>query len=107
MQLQKNNKKTDYGTTMQCFCRYLKDEKEPFDGEFTGSVVNGKAVKAKICAYYFSDKNTSKAMGLTIAIFIVIINLILQRVIIHFVEWIGEDTHSQQLETITNLVFIA
>ena len=46
-------------------------------------------------------------MGLAIAIFIVVINLILQMVIIKLVDWIGEDTHSQQLETITNLVFIA
>jgi len=107
MELQKHGKKTDYGTTMQCFCRYQKDEKTPFDGEFSGSKVDGKPVKAKICAYFFSDKDTSKAMGLTIAIFIVVINLILQKVIIGFVEWIGEDTHSQQLETITNLVFIA
>ena len=52
-------------------------------------------VSAKICGYYFSDKDISKAMGLAIAIFIVVINLILQRVIIMCVEWIGEDTNSQ------------
>jgi len=46
-------------------------------------------------------------MGLAIAIFIVVINLVLQRIIIALVDWIGEDTHSQQLETITNLVFLA
>jgi hypothetical protein len=46
-------------------------------------------------------------MGIMIAIFIVVINLILQMIIIRLVDWIGEDTHSQQLETITNLVFIA
>jgi hypothetical protein len=60
-----------------------------------------------MCSYYFSDVNVSKAMGITIAIFIVVINLILQMVIIRLVDWIGEDTHSQQLETITQAVFLA
>ena len=46
-------------------------------------------------------------MGLVIAIFIVVVNLILQIVIIESVTWIGEDTHSQQLTTITIIVFIA
>jgi|TARA_B110000285_G_scaffold227254_1_gene288258 hypothetical protein len=54
----------------------------------------GKPVTAKICSYFFSDKDTSKAMGLSIAIFIVVINLVLQMVIIRCVDWIGEDTHS-------------
>ena len=82
---------------MQCFCRYLKDEHQKFDGEYEGTIVDAKTkkpVKAKICSYYFSDKNISKAMGLMIAIFIVVINLILQMVIIRCVDWIGEDTHS-------------
>jgi len=46
-------------------------------------------------------------VGLVIAIFIVVVNLILQIVIIESVTWIGEDTHSQQLTTITTIVFIA
>ena len=46
-------------------------------------------------------------MGLAIAIFIVIVNLILQILIIESVTWIGEDTQSQQLTTITTIVFIA
>jgi len=67
------------------------------DDEFTGSkdAVTKLPVKAKICSYYFSDKSISTGMGLGIAIFIVVINLVLQKVIIHFVDWIGEDTHSQ------------
>ena len=88
--LSSHGKKTDYGTTMQCFCRYKKDQKEPTDGDFTAT--NGQ--KEKICSFYFSDKNTSKFMGILIAIFIVVINMILQIVIIKLVSWIGEDTHS-------------
>ena len=94
MKLENDGKKTDYGTTMQCFCYYKKNIlKLPYDGEFTGGTA-AKPVKAKICAYFFSDKNISKAMGLSIAIFIVVINLVLQMIIIKCVDWIGEDTHS-------------
>lgn len=93
MKLENAGKKTDYGTTMQCFCNYEKEHKLPYDGFYTGGT-EAKPVKAKICAYFFSDKNISKAMGLCIAIFIVVINLILQMIIIKCVDWIGEDTHS-------------
>lgn len=93
MKLENAGKKTDYGTTMQCFCNYEKEQKHPYDGFYTGGS-EAKPVKAKICAYFFSDKNISKAMGLCIAIFIVVINLILQMIIIKCVDWIGEDTHS-------------
>jgi hypothetical protein len=101
MALQKKGKPTDYGTVMQCFCKYSK-AKNLLTDDTTGKI-NGKF----ICDYYYSDKDVSKAMGLAIAIFIVVINLVLQRIIIGLVDWIGEDTHSQQLETITNLVFLA
>jgi len=67
---------------MQCFCKHAK-------------ATNYKeTTMAKICPLYFSDVNVSKAMGILIAIFIVVINLILQMVIIKLVDWIGEDTHS-------------
>jgi hypothetical protein len=83
---------------MQCYCRTVKDNEGLKD--LTGDPL-------KMCSYYFSDVNVSKAMGICIAIFIVVINLILQIIIILLVDWIGEDTHSQQLETITSGVFIA
>jgi hypothetical protein len=38
---------------------------------------NSDGEKAKICSLYFWDVKVSKAMGLAIAIFIVIVNLIL------------------------------
>lgn len=70
---------------MQCYCRTVK-EKEGLKS------LTGEA--ETMCSYYFSDVNVSKAMGITIAIFIVVINLILQMIIIVMVAWIGEDTHS-------------
>ena len=96
MKLIKTNKPTEFTDIMQCFCNWQKtNNKTNVDSDFTGSKNSeGKIVPAKICSYFFSDKDVSKAMGLTIAIFIVVINLILQMVIIRCVDWIGEDTHS-------------
>lgn len=51
---------------MQCFCKHAKK---------IGFV---ETDKEKICPLYFSDVNVSKAMGIMIAIFIVVVNLILQ-----------------------------
>lgn len=49
----------------------------------------------------------SKAFGSSIAFLIVIINLILKTVIIKSITWVGEDTLSEQLSSITNGVFAA
>lgn len=38
--------------------------------------------------------------------FIVAINSILRMILINLIKWIGEDTHSKQLKSITNGVFI-
>ena len=37
---------------------------------------------------------------------IVVINTILRMILINLIKWIGEDTHSQQLKSITNGVFV-
>ena len=70
IELEKAEKPSDYGTTMQCFCRNLQNQKKPTNINF----VNFKGQKAKICSLYFSDVKVTKAMGLIIAIFIVVIN---------------------------------
>ena len=45
MKLENAGKKTDYGTTMQCFCNYEKEHKHPYDGFYTGGT-EAKPVKA-------------------------------------------------------------
>jgi hypothetical protein len=49
----------------------------------------------------------SKVFGSSIAFVIVIINLILKAIIIASITWVGEDTNSEQLSSITNGVFAA
>jgi hypothetical protein len=46
-------------------------------------------------------------MGYGISIFIIAWNAILRKYIIELIKWIGEDTHSQQLSSMTNMVLVA
>lgn len=54
-----------------------------------------------------SDNLKAKVLGGVMSFSIVAINTILRLVMITLIKWIGEDTHSQQLKSITNGVFAA
>ncbi len=60
-----------------------------------------------ICDNYFFDKYYSKALGQSIAFIIIGVNIVLKTVIIKLITWIGEDTISERLASITNGVFYA
>ena len=60
-----------------------------------------------VCEQYLSDKLTSKVLGTSISFIIIAVNLILKTTIIALITWIGEDTVSEQLASITNGVFYA
>ena len=60
-----------------------------------------------VCEEYFQDKQMSKLLGTAISFIIIIVNTILKTVIIKLITWIGEDTVSEQLSSITNGVFYA
>jgi len=49
----------------------------------------------------------SMGFGAAISMVIVMFNLILRFIIIALIEWIGEDTYSERLSSITNAVFMA
>lgn len=46
-------------------------------------------------------------LGLAVTAIILVVNNILKIVIIKGIEWVGEDTNSEQLSSITNGVFVA
>lgn len=103
---EKEGKATHYVGNMQCFCQNLKTEKKDFTQVFT--LPEGSTTyKAAFCPIYFKDKLVSAVFGGSIAFLIVIINLILKTVIIKSITWVGEDTLSEQLSSITNGVFAA
>jgi len=64
-------------------------------------------MKFNLCKVYNKDAFMSKILGTSVAFFIVIVNTILKIFIIKLIEWIGEDTFSKRLTSITNMVFIA
>ena len=106
---------------------YTKDEKGWNNVAKTGEIANGDKLRYKqkfaikytdaagalqepeveICRDYFSDALWSKALGSSVALVIVVVNLILKSVIILLVNWVGQDTWSKQLSSITNGVFVA
>lgn len=60
-----------------------------------------------MCKQYFSDKLMSKILGTSIGFIIIAVNIVLKTCIIKLITWIGEDTVSEQLASITNGVFYA
>mmetsp|Transcript_5223 Transcript_5223/g.8085 ORF Transcript_5223/g.8085 Transcript_5223/m.8085 type:complete len:884 (-) Transcript_5223:266-2917(-) len=107
--LQMKDKQTHYTGGMQCLCTSMSefDKKnkntELIDGYTT--TMDGKEVK--ICDDYISDKLQAKILGQSIAFIIIAVNIILKTVIIKLITWIGEDTVSERLASITNGVFYA
>ena len=43
----------------------------------------------------------------SVSVIIIVINILLKNLIISLITWVGEDTHSEKLSSITNGVFIA
>ena len=52
----------------------------------------GKTDQVEICKSYFSDATWSKGLGSSVALVIVVVNLILKTVIILLVNWVGQET---------------
>ena len=113
-QLQKKNLPTNYYGSMQCLCTFLSDA-DSLNGN--SAQIDGFTVKDDlgindgedivICGEYFFDKIYSKVLGQSIAFIIIAINIVLKTVIIKLITWIGEDTISERLSSITNGVFYA
>jgi len=66
-----------------------------------------KTEKVPVCKMYFSDKLMSMILGTSISFIIIFVNVILKMSIINLITWVGEDTVSEQLSSITNGVFYA
>lgn len=79
-----------------------------YEGNYTAKITtNSTEVTVPMCKTYFSDVIYSKVIGQSIAFIIIAVNTILRLVIIALITWVGEDTNSEQLGSITNGVFYA
>lgn len=99
-----------YTGILKCYCDINSKQTEGFS---KNSLVEGLRVGATektskaICYNYMTDNLRSRILGGVMSFSIVAINTILRLIMISLIKWIGEDTHSQQLKSITNGVFIA
>lgn len=60
-----------------------------------------------MCKDFYKDKSNSLVIGIGITVIIIIVNTILKFLIIGLTTWVGEDTQSEKLSSITNGVFAA
>ena len=88
---------------MQCFCNYHKELGDSPSKAYT----NSKGEQYTFCSNYYRDNMISKILGQSVSIVIILVNLILKTIIIKGITWVGEDTNSVQLSSITNGVFVA
>jgi hypothetical protein len=95
---------TYFTGVMQCFCLNEKHNKVPKNKEYF--TLKSK-VGVPVCGNFNKDKLVSKGLGTSVSFVIIAINLVLKKVIIKGVQWVGQDTNSAQLTSITNGVFIA
>lgn len=107
-ELELKKEKTHYGGRMQCFCGWEKANKVPKNKlyyEKAGIADESKGIP--ICQHFFKDKTNSLILGQSVAFIIIAVNLVLKTVTIKGIEWVGEDTNSEQLASITNGIFVA
>ncbi|CDW71360.1 UNKNOWN [Stylonychia lemnae] len=101
-----------YMSTVKCFCEFQQKNDKFFtkyslvDGVRLEDETNSQ-VQKPICYTYMQDKLLSYILGGIMSLAIVVINFVLRIVLINLIKWIGEDTYSQQLKSITNGIFIA
>lgn len=94
---------------LQCFCSLMK--KKGVSGKF--SYVNDYKTddpsekKIAICDKYNGDQLKTKVLNILVTVVILTVNIVLREIIIRGIIWVGEETNSKQLSSITNGVFLA
>ena len=62
---------------------------------FNMTLDNGQKYGAKMCAYYNHETLIATIAGSSVSFFIVALNLILKKIIIDLIHWVGQDTLSE------------
>lgn len=96
---------TTYGPYLQCFCDQTS---EGWSYEYENPFPNlaNTYDTYDICNSYNWETIKQYVFGGSISVIIVVVNTILRLILINLIKWIGEDTHSAQLKSITNGVFV-
>lgn len=81
---------------MQCFCINEKKTKHKKSEYYELKDKNGTATfRDQICLKYQNDKVIGKILALSATVIVVGVNVIIKKVVVALVAWIGEDTVSQ------------
>lgn len=95
-----------YTGPMQCFCNQEKKLKHK-KTEFYELKKEDKVVfREQICLQYINDKLLSKILALSVTVIVVAVNVILKKIVVILVAWIGEDTVSQQKASVVKGAFL-
>lgn len=99
----------DYGSLIKCFCVGESNNGASSSAEYINPLttmgVYGQGYE--LCSTYFYDYYYALFFSSAMSVAVVAINSILRIFMIILIKWIGEDTHSAQLKSITNGVFVA
>ena len=84
-------------TFTPCYCtKYIaSDADKPYFKEVTG-----------YCNKFNTATLFATFLGILVSLAILIVNILFRTIMITLICWIGEDTHSQQLKSITNGIFV-
>ena len=72
----------------------------------TGIDVAPKKELASICGAFGWGSTIAMVLGICVSLAILTVNILFRTILITLICWIGEDTHSQQLKSITNGIFV-
>ena len=64
-------------------------------------------IDGPICKTWANDAFKAKIIGSCMSFLIISINYMIRIILISLIRWIGEDTHSKQIKSVTIGVFIA
>lgn len=93
MELAKKGKQQTFNGVMECFCQASFNSLKQNDA-FEMTLDNGQKYSAKMCLYYNHETLKGIIFGSSVSFFIVALNLILKKIIIDLINWVGEDTLS-------------
>ena len=93
-ELDANGKETAYEGTLQCFCKYEKEKMKAGKGQvYELYDKDGETTFSEpVCWDIFMDQMKAKILGGSIALIIVVVNIILKLIIVALCFWVGEET---------------
>lgn len=95
----------EYGSYLACFCNNELSKGVSKSMKYSSPFDSKKSYR--ICSGYHTQNSVALIFGYAMSFVVVIINMIIRMIMISLIKWVGQDTYSAQLKSITNGVFAA